>query len=174
MNDTNNQQERLLDQLWFAGFFEGEGNISLVQGGQKRILPRASLINTDFTLIENCSRILNENNIGHYVQLRKNGCANNPMHKDAKVILIAGHKRILAFINTFLPFFRGRKASVAKLVKEYGEYRLSVPRSTPYTHIDVEYTNRVRTLNKKGPNVSSETIRWTPGKRQDEDIVQAA
>ena len=159
MIDTNNQQERLLNLSWLAGMWEGEGNISLVKASKGRIMPRATIINTDFVLIETCGQILKENNVGHYFQTRINGCANNPKHKTAKVLVVAGMKRVQTLLNTLRPFLRGHKREVAKLVIEYIDQRLTVGKYTPYSSIDLAFVEKVRTLNKKGPEESSETIR---------------
>jgi hypothetical protein len=159
MNDTDNQQERLLDLVWLAGLFEGEGNISLVQGSGKRIMPRAGLINTDFALIEEMSRIMKANGIGHYIQERKNGCANNPKHATAKVLLICGLERVVKFCNIMTPLFRGHKKQVLETVKSYCEYRLNQPKNSPYTGLEFEWVNKVRLMNRKGPKESSETLR---------------
>jgi hypothetical protein len=173
MNDTVNQQERLLNLAWLAGILEGEGNFSLVYGSGKRIMPRIGIINTDYVLIDTCCGILSENEIGHYVQERVGGCAGNPKHANAKNITIAGLQRVKKCLSILLPLLRAKKHGIAKLILEYIETRLARPKNAPYTPKDVEYVNRIRTLNQKGSIKSSETIRWTPGKHSVEDIVQA-
>jgi hypothetical protein len=174
-SELSNQQERLVNLAWFAGLVEGEGNISLVQGASHRIMPRFGIINTDYRLIDASCAVLTENNIGHYITLRKGGCDNNPKHRDAKVVTVAGHKRMAKLLPILIPYLRGKKREVAEVVKEYVEYRLGLPSGSQYTSKDVEYINRVRTLNKKGPQESSETIRWIPSRNGlGKDIVQAA
>jgi hypothetical protein len=173
MNDTDNQQVRLYDLYWLAGLFEGEGNISLVQGSGKRIMPRASIINTDFTLIEETSSILTRCGVGHYIQTRANGCSNNPNHATAKVISICGLERVRKFCRIMLPYFRGHKKEVLAVVLDYCEYRLSQPKNSPYTGLEIEWVKKARSLNAKGPKETSETLRqanlsWL------EDKVQAA
>jgi hypothetical protein len=159
MNDTNDQQERLLELAWLAGLFEGEGNLSLVQGSGRRIMPRAGLINTDFEIIEEVSRILKKYSIGHYIQTRVNGCANNPKHATAKVILVCGLERVSAFCSLLSDYFRGHKKRVLENVLEYCKYRLAQPKNSPYTGLESRWVNEVRFLNRKGPKESSETLR---------------
>ncbi len=161
MNDTSNQQERLSDLSWVAGMWEGEGNISLVQGSKKRIMPRAHIINTDYYLIEEIARILKDNGVGHYITERKGGCSNNPRHSDAKVITIAGLGRVVLFCQLLEPFFRGEKKEVVKQVWKYCSYRLKLPRNAPYTKVELSWVKLLRGLNKKGPKESSETSRHT-------------
>lgn len=173
MDETNNQQERLLDLVWLAGLFEGEGNISLVQGSGKRIMPRAGLINTDFVLIEEMSRIMTENGIGHYIQARINGCANNPNHATAKVLQICGLERVTKFCDLMIPLFKGHKKEVLQVVNDYCKYRLSQPKNSPYTGLEFKWVEKARFLNRKGPKESSETLRQTSLKWL-EDKVQAA
>ena len=160
MNDTDNQQERLMDLTWLAGIWEGEGNISLVMGSGNRIMPRASVVNTDFVLIEEIASALKRLNIGFYIQSRKGGGTNNPKHSDCKVITIAGVKRVNNFAKTLGPHMRGAKRNIAEKVVEYTEYRLGLPRNAQYTSKDLETVQTVRALNKKGPSESSETIRY--------------
>ena len=172
MNDTDNQQERLLDLVWLAGLFEGEGNISLVQGSGKRIMPRAGLINTYFALIEEMSRILKANGIGHYIQTRTNGCENNPNHATAKVLQICGLERVLKFCVLFHAYFKGHKKEVLEVISDYCMYRLEQPRNSPYTGKEFRWVERARFLNRKGPKESSETLRQADLKWL-EDKVQA-
>jgi len=160
-NDTINQQERLVNLAWLAGFFEGEGWIGF-HTTSNRITPGISLINTDFVLIERVSNILKSLNVGFYIQTRKGGCDENPAHKTAKVIEIAGFKRVRSLLTYLLPFLFGRKQQVASLLLEYVERRLALPSKPKATSHDWEYVHRIRALNKKGIQVSPETIRSTP------------
>ena len=159
-NDTSNQQERLVNLAWLAGLFEGEGSVSLVRGSGNRIMPRVHMINTDWELIEEWSSRWKELGVGNYVQLRK--VYNIEKHKPTKQVLICGVKRVNNFCRILLPYLRGHKKEVAALVLEYTDYRLALPRPKrggTYVSRDIEYVTRVRALNKKGPQVSSETIR---------------
>lgn len=173
MNDTDNQQERLLNLSWLAGLFEGEGNLSLVYGSGKRIMPRAGLINTDLSIIEEVSSILKKEGIGHYIQTRTNGCANNLNHATAKNISICGLERVSKFCALFRPFFRGHKKEVLDTVLEYCNYRLTQPKNSPYTGLELKWVEKTRWLNRKGPKESSETSRQANLKWL-EDKVQAA
>lgn len=177
-----------MDLAWLAGLYEGEGNFSLVQGSGHRIMPRIGLINTDRSLIDAACAVLKTFGVGHYIQTRKHGCANNVRHADAYQVNICGMKRVKTFLDALLPFLRGRKAETAQFVLAFVERRLALPKNSPYTKQDVELVNRVRSHNKKGPQKSSETIRWLPGavnstrysspseieKRLGKDIVQTA
>lgn len=177
MNDTNNQQERFSDLSWLAGIWEGEGTISLVKGSKSRITPRASVVNSDYEMIDEISRILTEHNIGHFIQKRLGGSSKNPKHKDMKHITIAGVKRVFNFTNLMIPFIRSRKKQVAMVVRDYTKYRLSFPdiNHARYSSLDLDFVKEVRALNQKGTSeglkISSETTRQPVV--QTEDIVQA-
>jgi hypothetical protein len=167
----DNQQERFLeskqlkqygDLNWLVGLWEGEGTFTLVAGSKRRIMPRLSLINSDFDLIDEVSRILTDNMVGHYIQTRKGGCTNNPKHKDVKTVSICGLKRVAHCVRTFMPYIRGNKRKVAQLVGEYAEHRLGLPKNASYTDKDYTYVKAVRVLNRKGPEKSSETTRQAP------------
>lgn len=172
-NGTTNQQERLMNLAWLAGFFEGEGSVSLVQGSGNRIMPRVHIINSDWELMEEWSKCWKELGVGNYVQLRK---VYDPLkHKQTKQVLICGVKRVNNFCKLLRPFLRGHKLEVLKVVEEYTDYRLSLPNGAhgaKYGTLDYEYRDRVRALNKKGPLESSETTRQ-PSLVASEDIVQA-
>lgn len=171
-NETTNQQERQLELAWLAGIWEGEGTFVLFYGSKNRITPRASVINTDFVLIDGIISLLKRNNIAHYVQTRRGGCDGDPRHKDAKVIVISGYKRIENFIKLILPHFRGKKRAVAEYVLGFVSRRLFLGPRARYTDADFEAVEAVRALNKKGPIESSETTRQ-PLSQTGEDIVQA-
>lgn len=168
-NDTTNQQERLLDLAWLAGFVEGEGCFTVAINGQ-RITPRIYIINTDLALIDRVSTIFKRENIGFYRQTRKGGCGGSSRWKTAYTVEIAGMKRVRHAILELLPYLFGNKKRVAETLLAYIERRLSLPNKPKATREDWEYVERIRTLNRKGPKESSETTRST---LCSEDIVQA-
>src|SRR5258708_34306427 len=86
--ETNNQQERQVDIAWLAGIWEGEGTISIVTGSKNRWVPRVSMINTDFVLIEEVVAVLDRIGIVHYLQVRKTGCDGDPKHKQPSQIMV--------------------------------------------------------------------------------------
>ena len=168
MNETVNQQERLLDLAWIAGLWEGEGNFSLFRGSKNRIYAAATIVNGDFSLIEEVHNALVKLGVGHYINTRKLSLRNSN-HKDVKVLYVVGYKRVRSLLNVLRPFLRGHKRDVAAAVMEFVEYRMSIPKGIPYTAKEFELLEIVRALNKKGPKESSETIRQTA---KAEDIVQ--
>lgn len=167
LDDTNNPQERLLGSVAIASFIEGDGNITLTES-KNRIWARVQLYNCDDGLIEKYSEILHMLGVGHYIQQRRH---NSKLHSDSFVVTITGHRRVKKLLDATLPFYAGRKSEVANLVNEFITRRLSMPGNAPFSATDRECVKRVRSLNAKGPRVSSETIRQTGSP---EDIVQAA
>src|ERR1700752_3130324 len=121
MNDTDNQQERSCDAAWLAGLWEGEGSFSIYGGkGYNRFYPMAQLVNSDFELIEEIHAILERYNIGHYIQLRPLS-QKNSKHKDIKIVYVVGMKRVKELLAFLLPFLRGKKKEVAKVVNDFVE-----------------------------------------------------
>ena len=173
-NETTNQQERQLNLAWLGGLWEGEGTITVVTGSKNRWFPKASIINTDFVLMSHVTHILDENGIGHYVQVRLGGCDGDPRHKDAMVVNIVGMKRVQTFIKAIVHYLHGKKLLVTAEVDGFIQRRLSKGVRPRYDAEDLECIKRIRALNKKGPVESSETTRQPlvvisePG----EDIVQ--
>jgi hypothetical protein len=156
--DTGNQQERLLDIAWLAGLWEGEGNFSVFRGSGNRIYAAASLPNTDFDLIEAIHLALQRLGVGHYINTRKLS-QKNAKHADSKVVYVVGFKRVRALLDNIQAALRGRKREVAAVVRTYVERRLSLPKNAPYSAADIKTLEVVRSLNRKGPKESSETIR---------------
>lgn len=160
MNETDNQQERLTygDARELAAWFGGEGCFGLFSHSSNRIYPAATLINSDFEIIEHLHTILERNKIGHNIQFRK---STNLNHKDHKTIFVVGMKRVKTLLGLILPHLVGRKKSVALEVLSYIEYRLGLPQNRKISSTDFAYRARVMALNKKGPSESPETIRQT-------------
>lgn len=158
-NETTNQQERQLNLAWLGGIWDGEGTITIVTGSKGRWFAKASVINTDFELMRHVIDILKENEIGHYVQVRKGGCDGDPRHKDAMVINIIGMKRVQKFLKATTQQLYGKKLTVAREVEGFIQRRLSKGVKPRYDAEDLECIKRIRALNKKGPVESSETIR---------------
>lgn len=159
MDVTSNQQERLSDALWVAGLWEGEGNFSIFRGSRGRIYASASIPNTDFVLVEELHKALSRLGVGHYINTRKLS-QTNPRHSDSRVVYVVGFKRIQSLLDRIQQHLRGEKKIVAALVREFVERRLQAPKNAPYTQADFKAIELCRSLNKKGPKESSETIRY--------------
>lgn len=167
-NDTVNQQERLSSLYWLAGFLEGEGWITFAiqnqrktRRGKTRIIPRIGVLNTEYVFIERAKTILTSLGIGCYIHERENGCERNPIHRSVKSLEINGVKRVSKLLIQILPFMTegARKKEVGKLVLEYCQRRLLLDKNYSADVQEFSYVERVRDLNRKGKQVSSETIR---------------
>ena len=79
------------------------------------------------------------------------------------MIHIVGFKRVRTFVELILPFMRGRKQEIVKIILRFLERRQSSfaqhRAHASYTDADFNDMAEVRALNKKGPQESSETIR---------------
>ena len=170
LSDTSNQQERLADLHWITGLWEGEGCFSIFIGSGGRVYASATLPNTDFVLIEELHNALTRIGVGHYINERRR---KNPKHSASKTVYVCGFKRVKALLDQILPLLRGEKRKVALVVQRFVERRLSLPKNAHYTSADFADMQEVRSLNKKGPQVSSETIRQA-SEILSEDIVQVA
>jgi len=136
-----NQQERLeLEMNWFAGFFEGEGHISLCkcshtskkQLGNPRYIPMAGLCNTDYTVLPEIQRILDLSGITYCLHgHRINGLGNKPKWE----IDFKGMKKIYKFCKWILPYMKSEKKIRAQKLIEFCEIRqskLEISHQHPY------------------------------------------
>ena len=120
-----NQQERLdIDMAWLAGFWEGEGYISLTkcshtskrQLGRPRYVPAIGCCNTDYVFLDEIKRILGVIDISFCIQqARITGIGKKPKWE----IRIKGMEKIHKFCDQIFPFLRGEKRNRAKKLMDY-------------------------------------------------------
>lgn len=124
-----NQQERLEKEIsWFAGFFEGEGHISLCKGGhtsQKqrgnlRYVPCAGLCNTDYDLLKDVKMILDTCGVSYCLhESRINGIGKKPKWE----IDFKGMKKMWSFCLWIKPYMKGQKKHRCERILDFCQLR---------------------------------------------------
>lgn len=170
----DNQQESLnMDLHWLAGIIDGEGSITLTirRDGNISYRPRIHITNTDESLINECTRILDALNLQYYVQRSK---AKSTNHRDRIDIVIIGMKRCLKAILVFEPVLRLKKPQ-AHVLARYCLDRLKKPKNAPIDDDDINLINMLSEINRTGVNIFKILRDYTPNSTDyvDEDIVHA-
>lgn len=159
----DNQQERLeLNPQWFAGFFEAEGWISLmdtkrVEKGVRisRYVPTCGICNTDFQILSLIHDFFHKNGISYKSYVR------NPRKKGYKLgwqIHISGMKKCIKFLEFIISFMIGEKKEKAQKVLIFCIQRKSKINGfcgVSYSQEDIELFQEVNTkiLNDYTPNM---------------------
>lgn len=129
----DNQQERFDDEkakAWLAGFWDGEGTITIganMDKGHLRIRPLLSIVNTHLATMEYLTTLFGKFNIPFYI-CSVHRKIKNPKHAKQFVIRIAGHKRCKRFLDV-LESYLFTKADQAKLLREFIEWSFTLPHS---------------------------------------------
>jgi len=154
-----NQQERLQEDLhWLAGMWEAEGWFSMQRGFRSKdrysLVLNCGLANTDMEIIDMVTKILSDNAIAYWIgKPRKNGLGK----KFKRDIVIQGLKRVDRFLSILLPYLRTKRQK-ALLLKEFIEYRKTVPPKYPYGDFESSIYLSLRDLNRRSVE-SSTSIR---------------
>lgn len=136
----DNQQERILENAWLAGLWEGDGSFSMnkcaLKGKYIQYQVNIQFVNTDVDLIMEVKNILKKNNVGYY----EFGRVQPDQHMKARLlkyeIRIQGYKRCINFLNLVLPHLRGIKKQRAIAIDKFIRYRLSLPKQQRYSDIE--------------------------------------
>jgi hypothetical protein len=158
--ELGNQQERLREDLhWLAGMWEAEGWFSMQKGFRTK--ERSSLVlncgmaNTDMEIIDTVIKILSKNNIAYWIgKPRKNGLGK----KLKRDIVIQGLKRVERFLSVLLPYLRTKRQK-ALLLKDFIEFRKTVPSKYPYGDFENSIYLSLKSLNNRSSVESSTSIR---------------
>ena len=144
----DNQQERLaFDVGWLVGVWESEGWISLRKcflpnKRFQRFRPEMGFTNTDPVVLDNVERIMKQLQLPYWRtrwQLVKG-------QRSRSMIKVDGVKRCQHFIQVLGDKFVSKKDRIA-IVKEFIDYRLSMPGREPYGAREHEWFDRLRVLN---------------------------
>jgi hypothetical protein len=137
----DNQQERLeLEMAWLAGFFEGEGHISLCKCantskkslGRPRYVPMVGLCNTDYAVLPDVKRVLDLSGITYCIYESKiNGIGKKPKWE----LNFKGMEKAYKFCNWILPYLKGYKKLRAEKIIKFCDMRwekLKISHQAPY------------------------------------------
>jgi len=155
------------DLAWLAGFWDGEGSITLFghqeRNGSKKIKPIVSVVNTDIGMINKVRKILEE--LGCSFHLSERG-ARKSAHSTAYILQTANMSHIIKFLEAVLPYLTGEKKERGEILYDYCSRRASklerLPSkgSTPYDPEDWEDLKKFEGMGfKRSNNRSSSTTR---------------
>lgn len=162
----NPQATRVLDRTlttedlaWLGGVIDGEGCISLyrrIRGEAVNFMPEINVSNSDQWFIEECAKILEMAEIGHWVQWRKPQ-QNRASKKMMGCVVVRGFKRCEKALRILTPSIRAKK-NQAVLLNEFVVGRLAIgpTKHNTYSEHDDEIYRELRILKKRE---APETIR---------------
>lgn len=146
--NTDNQQERLnFDIGWLVGVWESEGWVSLrscyLDGDRlQRYRPEMGVGNTDAVLLDNVERVLKQLHIPYW----RTKWQTFEHKKSRATIKIDGVKRCKQFLDILGPLFVSKSDRV-QIVKNFIDYRLSLPGKAPYSDKEHDWFFALSQLN---------------------------
>lgn len=152
MNDTDNQQKRLMDLGWLSGIIEGEGCfcIQITNGGKnKNYSPLIQITNTNPLIILKAARIIKDLGLPAYVYLQKQG-----EYRLCYRVVAFGLKRVKKFVDFIAPFIECRKEQL-EAMREFVNEKLSHPVQSGLTEKETRALETLQRLNR--PYLFSET-----------------
>lgn len=160
--EMDNQQRSLENRLyWLGGLFDGEGSIVLSKRQERKDFisyrPGLFITNTDEIIIESACDVLSDYKLPFYVYKSK---SYNTKHKPKIDIMISGFQRCIKVLPVIIPVLVSKKYR-AQLLFDYCNRRLSMPKSSQLTEIDLLYVQRLRDANNRG-QVSKPLRDYTP------------
>ena len=142
---------------WFCGIIDGEGCIGLwSRGGARKddIKPGVRMANTSKDIISAFCSVLDRLDVGYHVTHYNRG-GNT---KEYWNVTIEGFKRLTKLLPVIKDSLVAKK-SQANLVWEWVESRSSKWHRAPYSERELELPKLVASLNHRGTNEGSTTIR---------------
>jgi len=137
------------DLHWLGGILDGEGSFGLtIVTKLQCIKPVIQVSNTSYDMIEEIARICDDAGIP-YLVCGPYAYRQHRDHKPQKRVQIAGIKRNVTALEVLIPYLR-TKREVAKVVKAFCDYRLSVPKWQPYGEYELGLRDTVTNLNRRG------------------------
>lgn len=151
----DNPQERTyengVDMGWLSCAIESEGSMSLSWGrvtkNTVQIIPRVMVSNIKLAYVENAQRISYKLGIGCHIESDKGNVEKKRTH--CYRITWYGFKRVGKLLDIIMPYLK-IKMDRALLIKEFINYRLSLPQNSRYGQKELDLFHAVRNLNGKG------------------------
>lgn len=156
------------DLAWLAGFWDGEGSISLFthteRNGSRKICPCICIVNTDIGMINKTRKILEALDCSLVLQERK---PKNKSHSVVYTLTTRNMKYIINFLEATIEYLSGEKKERGEILLDYCKRRFSklerLPSkgSTPYSTEDWDALDKFNSMNFKRSNNSrsSQTTR---------------
>jgi len=145
----DNQQERShFNKGWLAGIIDGEGCLQLAKQrykGKYHYRPLISIGNTNPEIIEKVIEIAKENK-PYYVLNRKKPAFRSK--RESWVVSSFGFQRCKVWLEYLGDSLQGKNVQ-ARLMKEYIDYRLSLPHAYDVTEKDDNYKKAISEANQR-------------------------
>lgn len=155
------------DLAWLAGFWDGEGSITLFthqeKNGMKKICPSVSVVNTDIGMINKTRKILEGLGCNFNLSERQ---PKNSRHSKVYILQTRNMNHIIKFLSATTMYLSGEKRERAEILLDYCVRRavklerLPSKGSTPYDDqdwADLESFNSMPF--RRSNNRSSQTTR---------------
>lgn len=146
--------DKVLDMVYIAGLFDGEGTIGLYKKKDNKIKNRSyyyhtlvCLVNTNREVMEWMAKKLE---INHHCVSRRKGKMKKTWSK-CYVWFLGGLKDIIYFLSIVIPYLRIKRKQ-AELLLEYCLIRYKQPRKNfTYTSRQHQIYKLIKNLNRTGP-----------------------
>lgn len=131
---------------WFAGIWEGEGCIILAKHTNKKdFYTKASITNTDLTLLEKSIEILLNCGLEWHLRLKK---TYSDKHKQAYSLECSSRPTLRHSLITFIPYMYGQKKTKAEEVLDFINMRRGKGPGHPYTPEELAITEKYERVAK--------------------------
>lgn len=151
-----NPSNKLHELSWLGGLIDGEGCITIVQLKQKnfKLSPHFTITNTNLVIVETARRILAENWVFANIQKAED---NRTDRKPKLTVYVREQARMHVAMTVLEPYLIG-KLEQCQLMKEFVALRMNrVGSSVPYSLRQIEIFERIKFLNRRGPDEIAET-----------------
>jgi len=102
---------------WLAGFFDGEGSLSFIQGMKdKRPRPQITITNTAIDILEHVTQTVGIGHLRKNPRYRKN-------HKPCQSFTLQSYGECIAFLKKIIPYLRVRKQEAINFLERCIHYR---------------------------------------------------
>jgi len=162
MNKDNQLLSSHLDKGWMAGIIDGEGCLQLAHQKYHKdkvhFRPQISICNTNPEIIKNVCRIAKDNGLPLYI-LNFKPFSDPKRKRFLWKVQIMGLKRCKQWIEYISDSLMGKKVQ-AQILKDFINYRLSLPHGSPITQTDFDYKESISKANQafKGELINDYTL----------------
>ena len=147
----DNQQGKIADLAWLAGFIDGEGHIGfrVMRGKRLRAMavtyynPNIRICNTDQPTLQTVTDILDANGLPYHISHRRSGI--NPKWLPAWDLEVDGLKRCKRWLEVITPYLR-TKQHKAILMSEFIALREEHVYGADYTEQEKTILSQLRNV----------------------------
>jgi len=147
---------------WLAGFWEGEGSVSIFRNkretGTMKLTMTLTIVNTDPSLILEVLKIADELGVKfHLFEMKRD----NIKHATAYQLTNRRLESSKIFLEAISPYMKGQKKQISELALRFINSRIekiSQNRNTPNTDEENEIADKVSGMNKRGITKDSQIL----------------